>query len=190
MQTEQTTLELATKISPFQHANHRRAGKDRMFGKRKRETVVVAADSQRSGEHKVTQGELSCNDPYEAFRRHFETAFTPLPEIRSPVQGDEASLNAESESDESEVSEWSGFSEVNKDIPPVLVVEHATTGSSQDVNAIDHHFQKAFMVSNSDQSLFKGSTNSCNRALNRRSNRKALPRIQKLKRQKRMEWRS
>ena len=108
-----------------------------MLGKRKREIVLMRG-------RKEEESTESQSDHHQLFRQYFESRFEPLPEeeAQTPCLIDES----DRDSDDSEESEWEGFSEEEHTSPAVQVVEHAkpATADSDDVQRSE---LKAFMAS-------------------------------------------
>lgn len=114
-----------------------------MLGKRKRETQVVSKRNQEIGEQESNA--TPTIDSSDIFRRHFEASFAPLPEQRVSEGVDDSKEDVEFSEQESGVSEWSGLSESDSDLPVVEVVDHAIAESGID-DEIHRARQKAFMV--------------------------------------------
>lgn len=112
-----------------------------MLGKRKRDTQVVSRS--KNGSNASSSPPLANIDAGDVFRRHFEAMFIPLPESKS-----EQTMESEDEQsdDASEVSEWSGLSESDNDLPIVEVVDYATVQNGEDSDEFHRARQKAFMV--------------------------------------------
>jgi len=114
-----------------------------MLGKRKRETQVVTKRKQEIGEQESNA--TPTRDSSDIFRRHFEASFAPLPAQTVSDGVDDSEEDVEFSERESEVSEWSGLSESDTDLPVVEVVDHAIGESGID-DEIHRARQKAFMV--------------------------------------------
>ncbi|KAK5942027.1 pre-rRNA processing and 40S ribosomal subunit assembly [Knufia obscura] len=114
-----------------------------MLGKRKRDTRVVS--KRGSEEEKYESNATSTMDVNDIFRRHFEASFAPLPEQESDQDIDEESDGEDGSDAESEVSDWSGLSESDHDIPVVEVVDHAVAENG-DGDEFHRARLKAFMV--------------------------------------------
>ena len=83
----------------------------------------------------------------DIFRRHFEAAFTPLPETENDKENNDVVNDDMTEASDtgSEVSQWSGLSESGEDPPIVEVVDHAVAGNGN-VDEFHRARLKAFMV--------------------------------------------
>jgi len=114
-----------------------------MLGKRKRETQVVSRRNQEIGQPKSSA--TPAMDSSDIFRRHFEASFAPLPEHMVSKGVEDSEEDVDLSEDGSEVSEWSGLSEPNGDLPVVEVVDHAIAESGID-DEMHRARQKAFMV--------------------------------------------
>ncbi|KAG9232243.1 hypothetical protein BJ875DRAFT_90364 [Amylocarpus encephaloides] len=108
-----------------------------MLGKRKRQTKAISGSEVRSSRSDSSASDV---DAPEIFRRHFETQFTPLPNIEKPAVVEEE-LEEEDES-ESE-SAWGGISE--EDQNAIEVVEHADVHTR--MAAVSKEELKSFMSS-------------------------------------------
>lgn len=116
----------------------------KMLGKRKRDTQIV---SKRKPEPNVEATQPGANiDAGDIFRRHFEATFAPLPESESDDEIEIAGVEDEGSDEASEVSDWSGLSQSEDDMPVVEVVDYATAQNGHDADEFHRARQKAFMV--------------------------------------------
>ena len=121
-----------------------------MLGKRKREVAVVPRQSWRDNEEEIPR-EISSAADHDAFRKHFESIFEPLPESQNPTW-----LPAEDEEEgESlkEESEWEGLSESGLELETkpegvvIEVVQHQADVEESDDVGLQREQYKSFMVS-------------------------------------------
>ncbi len=114
-----------------------------MLGKRKRATQVVSRREQSAENDEGSATPLI--DSYAIFRQHFEATFAPLPEQQPDKDRLQDEYDEDDSGTESEVSEWSGLSESDNDLPVVEVEEPALAeGGTGD--QFHRARQKAFMV--------------------------------------------
>ena len=124
-----------------------------MLGKRKRDTQIVP---RRRNSHNELFASTSANaDAASILRHHFETTFAPLSDLATEQSSDELSDDTDNNSDSdqesdaaTEVSDWSGLSGSDNEVPIVEVVDHTISLNGAD-HADDEEYrarQKAFMV--------------------------------------------
>lgn len=112
-----------------------------MLGKRKRDTQIVSKTKDVASADNTSPSVNS--DAGDVFRRHFEAMFAPLPE---PTPEKVLESDQEESEGASEVSEWSGLSQFDNDLPVVEVVDYGTAQNEHDVDEFHRARQKAFMV--------------------------------------------
>ena len=112
-----------------------------MLGKRKREAVAVARDTQL---RQPTAYEVEEEyPPDEIFRKYFEAKFEPLPD--SGLKALQVPDGVDSEtSDEEADSDWSGFSDEASETR-VEIIEHSSSKRSTDDHG-DKVELRSFMV--------------------------------------------
>jgi hypothetical protein len=120
--------------------NHTKPSK--MLGKRKRSAVVVsrATGLESALDHSRTEPRVEAQD---VFKQYFEAQFEPLPGLALRSQGPEEEYSSDEDSQD---SQWNGFSDAETAVNHVEVIEHGLTTGSEDV-VVDNTEVKTFMVS-------------------------------------------
>jgi hypothetical protein len=106
-----------------------------MSRKRKRDATVVRRNV----------GELersSIVDGHDVFRQYFESRFEPLPESKPTTTLNES---VESESEPSDESDWSGFSDNDRSSPVAQVIDHSEGAVTENGTSRSAEY-KSFMV--------------------------------------------
>ncbi len=107
-----------------------------MGGRRKRERSIEVADAP------IESSTDSKGDLQEAFRRHFEAQFEPLPNLESSALPEQShKLDLEEDSDE---SDWDGISSGEESVN-IEVVDH-TTPVRAERSELPKEEAKEFMV--------------------------------------------
>jgi len=104
-----------------------------MIGKRKREFAVASHQTARDAQEDQNGGldDSSVRDQ-DVFRRHFEAAFEPLPDVENEVPQDDKELEGLPSQSDAEESDWEGLSDAGEQTPEVQVVEHKEASVHRD----------------------------------------------------------
>ncbi len=123
-----------------------------MPGKRKREVAVVPRQSSHRNAQKPLTERASAVD-HDAFRKHFESVFEPLPESEDAAPSLDESEAEEEVEFEDEESDWEGLSESEPELEPeqegvlVEVIQHQAAIKESDDVDLQRQQYKSFMVS-------------------------------------------